>query len=155
MKSKTIGYSESKEFVDYSTGLKTWRKVWLEAEPDIYFELPHEGSPMPQKKQEDADLVFQQVKQKVQEWLNGSSQKENFEGNGFSAGVTDGVGSYIPPPIITDGERPTRDTVDFILEDIQSCKEIKVLETYRLIAKKNPILEEAYYNKLKSLEDNK
>jgi uncharacterized cupredoxin-like copper-binding protein len=39
-----------------------------------------------------------------------------------------------------------------IINDIKSCKELKVLESYRLIVKNNPELQEAYDNKLKELQ---
>lgn len=45
-------------------------------------------------------------------------------------------------------------TIDALIQDINSCKEIKVLESYRLIVKKYPELEDAYNLKLKSLQEN-
>lgn len=40
-----------------------------------------------------------------------------------------------------------------LIDDINSCQEIKVLESYRLIAKTNENLQTAYDNKLKLLQD--
>lgn len=40
-----------------------------------------------------------------------------------------------------------------LIDDINSCQEIKVLESYRLIAKTNENLQTAYDNKLKQLQD--
>lgn len=40
-----------------------------------------------------------------------------------------------------------------IINDINTCKEVKVLESYRLIAKSNPEIQTAYDNKLKLLNN--
>lgn len=45
-----------------------------------------------------------------------------------------------------------RSTVDALIADINSCTELKVLESYRLIAKSNAELLYAYDNKLKQLQ---
>lgn len=47
-------------------------------------------------------------------------------------------------------ERPI-DPVTTVVADINSCKEVKVLETYRFIVKGNPELEFAYEEKMKEL----
>ena len=44
-----------------------------------------------------------------------------------------------------------RDTVDNIIEDINSCKDLKTVDSYRLIAKTNERILEAYENKLGKL----
>lgn len=46
------------------------------------------------------------------------------------------------PP--TQDETKPRNTQDQIIQDIKSCKEVKVLESYKLIAKSNPKIQEAY-----------
>lgn len=35
-------------------------------------------------------------------------------------------------------------TVNYLIQDIESCKEIKVLESYKIIAKSKPELQKAY-----------
>lgn len=47
-------------------------------------------------------------------------------------------------------ERPSN-TMEALIFDINSCTELKVLETYHLLAKKNPSIQEAYDKKLKEL----
>lgn len=42
-----------------------------------------------------------------------------------------------------------------MINEINTCKELKVLESYRLIVKNNPKLQEAYDQKLKELTDGK
>lgn len=45
-------------------------------------------------------------------------------------------------------------TVNYLIKDIESCQEIKVLESYKIIAKSKPELQEAYdtkFNQLKSI----
>lgn len=41
-----------------------------------------------------------------------------------------------------------------IISDIYSCKELKVLESYRLMVKSNPQLQEAYDQQFKKLQNN-
>ena len=43
--------------------------------------------------------------------------------------------------------------IEKLVEDINSCTIIKVLESYRLIAKSNETLQTTYDNKLKQLQD--
>ena len=45
-----------------------------------------------------------------------------------------------------------RSTEEKIIEDINSCKDFKTLETYKFIQKQSPALTEAYNNKLKSFQ---
>lgn len=47
---------------------------------------------------------------------------------------------------------PIKSQEETIIEGINSCTELKVLQSYELIAKKNPQFKEAYDNKLKSLK---
>ena len=49
-------------------------------------------------------------------------------------------------------EKPIRDTVDNIIEDINSCKDEIVLKSYQLIAKKDERIMNAYNEKLKSFQ---
>ena len=71
-------------------------------------------------------------------WNDGEALKENFYGSGLTSGK--------------NGSQPTiRDTVDNIIEDINSCKDEIVLQSYRIIAKKDPRIQEAFDKKLKQL----
>lgn len=49
-------------------------------------------------------------------------------------------------------KEPKRSAEDEMVSSILSCKELKVLESYRLIARNNPIFQEAYNLKLKELQ---
>lgn len=44
------------------------------------------------------------------------------------------------------------DAVQRVVGQINSCTELKVLQSYRMIAAGNPVLKEAYDNKLKTFE---
>ena len=57
------------------------------------------------------------------------------------------------PIIPKQKQMPIETTVDFIKRDINSCTELKVLESYRLIAAGKPELKEAYDNKLIELQN--
>lgn len=56
--------------------------------------------------------------------------------------------TFHPP---TEEDTTPRTTTEGLLKDIKSCKELKVLESYRLIAKQDPILQTAYDKKLNEL----
>lgn len=51
------------------------------------------------------------------------------------------------PEVQVEKEQPKS-----LVEQIKSCTELKVLESYRLIAKVNPETQQAYDNKLKELK---
>ena len=55
----------------------------------------------------------------------------------------------IEPPI------PEDKRISAIVSDIRTCKEVKVLESYRLIAKSNPELQAAYDQKMQELTPKK
>jgi hypothetical protein len=48
--------------------------------------------------------------------------------------------------------KPELPSTTSIIDSINSCSKIKVLETYRLIAKSNPEYQQAYDNQLKKLQ---
>jgi hypothetical protein len=56
------------------------------------------------------------------------------------------------PIIPKNNSEAKQNTVDKMIADINSCKELKVLESYKLIAKSNPAFQEAYDNKLKEFQ---
>lgn len=45
-----------------------------------------------------------------------------------------------------------RNRLGQIIDDINSCSDVKILESYKLIAKNNPVLQVAYDQKLKQLQ---
>lgn len=47
---------------------------------------------------------------------------------------------------------PKEDATQRMIRAINECSTISVLETFKLLASKNPIIQEAYDNKLKSLQ---
>jgi Tfp pilus assembly protein PilO len=49
-------------------------------------------------------------------------------------------------------QKPEKTAIESLIEDINTCTEIKVLESYRLIAKSKPELQTAYDNHLKKLK---
>lgn len=51
--------------------------------------------------------------------------------------------------------KPKLSPEETMINEINTCKELKVLESYRLIVKKNPKFQEAYDQKLKELTDGK
>jgi len=59
---------------------------------------------------------------------------------------------YIPeellPEIQVEKEQPREQTLE---EQIRSCESLKVLKAYQLLVKKDPILQEAYNQTMKSL----
>lgn len=69
------------------------------------------------------------------------SHKENSQTLSF-------VADNVPvPEVQVEKEQPKS-----LVEQIESCTELKVLESYRLIAKTNPECQEAYDKKLKELQ---
>lgn len=54
-------------------------------------------------------------------------------------------------PIISEKPIPADQRIAVIIADIYSCKELKVLESYKLMVKGNPELQAAYDQKFKEL----
>lgn len=52
--------------------------------------------------------------------------------------------TYGPLPIISKDKEPEERTIGIAIADIYSCESLKVLETYRLMAKSKPELQAAY-----------
>ena len=103
------------------------------------------------EEKDDWEECFQLAKRMVEKW--------NLESNPSYAAAME----YMKPselssgqngsqPTITQVEKPIRDTVDNIIEDIGNCKELEVLKSYQIIAKTNSRIQEAYQSKLKSFE---
>lgn len=121
MKPKTVGYSESHEYVN-SMGLKVWVKNWYEVE------LDSGDSP---------DECHEHCKNKVQSWNEEKTSQQEF------TTLTIGQQSYTQP----------KDPEQSIVDDIATVTDIKVLDSYKLIAnKKGGRILEAYNQKLQSLQ---
>lgn len=57
--------------------------------------------------------------------------------------VTQQLVKIMKEPIIRS-KQPEQDRIDLLTADIYSCKDLKTLETYRLMAKSDSILQAAY-----------
>lgn len=90
---------------------------------------------------DDLDEAFITAKRMTETW-----HKENNPGLYIENTITDEVS-------IPQNQTQLRDTVQYIIEDIQSCTDIKVLESYSLIAKSSPKVKEAYDNKYQELQN--
>lgn len=89
---------------------------------------------------DDLDEVFRQVKAKVHQLVTGSNPESQ-------------PTQQAPPREIKVEKEPVEERVKRIMDDINSCVEVKVLESYRLIAKQHHCLQQAYDLKLKELTD--
>lgn len=49
-------------------------------------------------------------------------------------------------------KKPILTKLDSLINDINTCQEIRVLESYKLIVKNNKVLQDAYNQKLKELQ---
>lgn len=48
-------------------------------------------------------------------------------------------------------DRPLSNTIEALIKDIQSCNDIKILESYKLLARQKPDLQSVYQSKLEEL----
>lgn len=53
--------------------------------------------------------------------------------------------------VVQTKQSPKEQRIGVFVEDIMSCGSIPILETYKLIVKKDPLLQAAYSNRLKEL----
>lgn len=127
---KTISYSESRESVDH-IGLKSWKKLGMEAEI------------------EEGDILATSVAV-LKEYVKGMILDEEevqaaFNGRGWEQPPT------MYPPQVLYNQSPTNaePKIGITTEDINSCLEKKVLESYKYIIKGKPELESAYLEKMK------
>jgi len=97
-----------------------------------------------------AKRAFQKAKEIVEKTFIALNPQINWNEENIGMGLPLTSGQNGSQPTITQVEKPIRDTIDNIIEDINSCKELKVLESYKLIAKTNSRIQEAYTNKLNS-----
>lgn len=123
-----VGYS--KTFPIYTK--EEWEKPWLEVEistPENLIDLSDE----------EINQFMLKVR-RIQYAL-----KKQVEGFHFESNKADEKKKEAEKAISFD-VKPTT------VEDINSCKDLKVLGTYRLIVKSNPELQEAYNKKLNELQ---
>lgn len=60
-----------------------------------------------------------------------------------------------PPREIKVDKVPEEERVSKLIEDLNTCTSVKILESYKLIAKLNPTVQSAYDLKLKELTEGK
>jgi hypothetical protein len=63
------------------------------------------------------------------------------------------IPSTTQPPIPEQKPQPEERRIGNIVEDINSCENLKVLETYKFIAKQKPEFQEAYEKKFRELSN--
>jgi hypothetical protein len=129
MKLKTITYSESVETIN-AVGLKRW--IRAEAEVEIEDHDFCDGEVPQVDVAKDAFLFAKQVVQKELDPHHGEP-------------------SFHPEAMPVHQVEKPLGTVEALIKDIESCREIKVLESYRIIASTKPELKTAYDNRLKEL----
>lgn len=122
MNLKTVSYQKI-----YPTGIN-----YLNHRIGVEIELSPDDNP---------DDAFQLARQTVERW--------NIESNPMMAAAI----AYSEPeiPLIPKKNGKEAATDNMILA-INSCTDLKVLETFRLLVKNNPIFQEAYDKKLKQLK---
>ncbi len=128
MRAKTISYQKS-----FVIGPYLQEKIGVEVE------ISETDSPTE---------VFLNAKTQVEEWHR-STNPGLYMTNAITGEVVYGTGAEprTPAPLINE----PRTTVDYLISDVNSCDSLKVLETYKFIAKSNPAIQEAYDKKLKEL----
>lgn len=86
---------------------------------------------------EDRDKAMQQL----QEWINSRATSPDYENH-----------EDIPGEITVDKEQPVDKRLSVIIQDIGTCGDLKVLETYKFIVKTNEELQKAYDKKKAELQ---
>lgn len=97
---------------------------------------------------EDIDEVYRQVKAKVHQMVTGYLPEP-------MAVRPIPVPQQLGPREIKVDKVPEEERVSKLIEDLNTCTSIKVLESYKLIAKLNPSVQAAYDLKLKELTEGK
>jgi hypothetical protein len=102
---------------------------------------------------EHPEEAFTHAKELIDKWHKDNNphlyadKPESPFGNSYSSAP------FIPPLPEVQVEKPIQDRTQALIADINSCKEIKVLESYKLIARSNPDLKAAYDLKYESLQN--
>lgn len=99
--------------------------------PGIWKKIGFESSP---REGESDDDAFKRIESKVKEWQSRPSP-QRFEV----------VANETPIPIVNVNDQQIGTSM---IEQINSCTELKTLESYKLIVRNNPEWNEAYRNKL-------
>lgn len=122
MNLKTVSYQKI-----FPTGM-----MYLNHKIGVEIELSPDDNP---------DDAFQLAKQTVERW--------NIESNpGMAAAI-----AYSEPELPLIPKKNGKEAAtDNMITAINSCTELKVLETFRLLVKNNPVFQEAYDKKLKQLQ---
>jgi hypothetical protein len=125
---RTIHYSESRESaVGY---LKQWKKFGAEAE------LSERESP---------EEAMETLRALIGKKLDDAHPQVQYD-----SVISDDVTSNLQMANLKPD--PKQDRVQQLIQDIGTCKDLKVLESYKLMVKANPDLQTAYDNKLKDLK---
>lgn len=120
---KKVGYS--KTFPILTSG--QWEKIWIEDEVT--------GS------EEDARKMLYSLKKQVENF--------HYESNKADEKKAEVKINFYTPSSVDNGDRNDGNLT--LSEQIMSCKELKVLDSYKFIVKGKPELEEVYNQKLKEL----
>lgn len=96
---------------------------------------------------DDAKMVLEKAKSMVERWHIDTNPHLYLDH------VPDSFVSVTLPPGQREPDAPPLSQMEIMKKEINSCKELKVLESYRLIVKNNPELQETYNQKLKDLDN--
>lgn len=134
-----IGYSKTFPL----HGKDQWEKIWIEDEAPIDIDFANYN----EKEIEDAMLHVRKIQYALKK------QVENFHYESKGAEEKQ-MGTHIIPDRNWNTNPYTYQEVAGVMnlsleEQIQSCTDKKVLESYRLLVKNNPKLEKIYLEKLK------
>ena len=121
----SVEYSES---IEVAPGL--WRKIGVNFQSDTETDAIH-----PSGKLSSADEMTQHLHNQAKEYV----QKWHQEG-----AVGSGQLAASPAPEIQVEKDGLRNTINALSEDIMSCKDLKTIDSYRLVVKQKPELEEVF-----------
>lgn len=91
---------------------------------------------------DDVNEIFLQAKEKVHSWADEKSQLHD----------TFTTSGELPYTVNYKEEEPQNQRIGVLVDDILSCTELKILETYRLIKDSKPELKEAYEKRFLELQ---
>lgn len=141
-----IGYIETFPLL----GKDRWQKIPLETETDV--NIPLDAT------DEEIEEIMVKVR-RIQYALRKQVQSFFYESNAAAEKQMGIKENYVTPDPYGSGQfypvnttTTPRTSEQEIIQDIGSCKDIKTLDVYRLIAKSNPDIKEAYDKKLLELQ---
>lgn len=135
MKVKTIIYQKS-----FVIGPYLQEKIGVEVEVD------HDEHSV-----EDYNGVFLAAKTLVEQWHKENNPALYVEHNGSYYHMDHNNSINIIAP--DRGTETVSDTPLAIIRDLNTCKNLKTLESYKFIAKQNPSIQEAYDKKYNELQN--